>query len=111
LILMLLAIPFASVTAAAVMADVASTTDPSVALAGLPASAGGVVVGLGVVRLARTVVAGARLVQVALLGLVRTVAGLLDGTATVSVVRPTSVPVPVFVPASTGRRGPPSSRR
>ena len=105
----LLAIPFASVTIAAQLGDIASTTDPRDALGGGLALLMGVALGLAARRLVATVDAGvrsaSRLVAVAL----RPLPG-----AIVEIVRVTgrsldaaTMPRLVFVPAETGRRGPP----
>ncbi len=66
----LLAIPFASVTIAAQLGDIASTTDPRDALAGGLALLMGVALGLAARRLVATVDAGVR-------GAVRLVAAAL----------------------------------
>jgi hypothetical protein len=105
----LLAIPFASVSIAAQLGDIASTTDPRDALAGSLALLVGVALGLVVRRLVATVDARVR-------GAVRLVAAALRPLpgAIVEIVRVTgrsldeaTMPRLVFVPAETGRRGPP----
>jgi hypothetical protein len=105
----LLAIPFASVTIAAQLGDIASTTDPRNALAGGLALLAGVVLGLVVRRLVAAVDARVR-------GAVRLVAAALRPLpgAIVEIVRvagrsldEATMPRLVFVPAETGRRGPP----
>jgi len=105
----LLAIPFASVSIAAQLGDIASTTDPRDALAGGLALLAGVALGLVVRRLVATVDARIR-------GAVRLVAAALRPLpgAIVEIVRVTgrsldeaTMPHLVFVPAETGRRGPP----
>ncbi len=105
----LLAIPFASVTIAAQLGDIASTTDPRDALAGGLALLMGVALGLAARRLVATVDAGVR-------GAVRLVAAALRPLpgAIVEIVRvagrsldAATMPRLVFVPAETGRRGPP----
>ena len=105
----LLAIPFASVTVAAQLGDIASTTDPRDALAGGLALLAGVALGLAARRFVATV--GARI-----RGAVRLVAAALRPLpgAIVEIVRVTgrsldeaTMPRLVFVPAETGRRGPP----
>ncbi len=105
----LLAIPFASVSIAAQLGDIASTTDPRDALTGGLALLTGVALGLVVRRLVATVDARVR-------GAVRLVAVALRPLpgAIVEIVRITgrsldeaTMPRLVFVPAETGRRGPP----
>ena len=105
----LLAIPFASVTVAAQLGDIASTTDPRDALAGGLALLAGVALGLAARRFVATVDARIR-------GAVRLVAAALRPLpgAIVEIVRVTgrslneaTMPRLVFVPAETGRRGPP----
>jgi hypothetical protein len=105
----LLAIPFASVTIAAQLGDLASTTDPRDALAGGLALLAGVALGLVVRRLVAAVDARVR-------GAVRLVAAALRPLpgAIVEIVRvagrsldEATMPRLVFVPAETGRRGPP----
>ena len=105
----LLAIPFASVSIAAQLGDIASTTDSRDALAGGLALLVGVALGLVVRRLVATVDARVR-------GAVRLVAAALRPLpgAIVEIVRVTgrsldeaTMPRLVFVPAETGRRGPP----
>lgn len=105
----LLAIPFASVTIAAQLGNIASTTDPRDALAGGLALLAGVALGLVVRRLVAAVDARVR-------GAVRLVAAALRPLpgAIVEIVRVTgwsldeaTMPRLVFVPAETGRRGPP----
>ena len=105
----LLAIPFASVSIAAQLGDIASTTDPRDALAGSLALLVGVALGLVVRRLVATVdarVRGAvRLVAAALRPLPGAIAEIVrvDGRSLDEV----TMPRLVFVPAETGRRGPP----
>ena len=105
----LFAIPFVSVTIAARLGDVASSTDPHDAIAGGIALVVGVALGLFVRHLVATI--HARVV-----GVVRFVAatprplpGVLADTARFvwRVADGTTTPSPVFVPAETGRRGPP----
>ena len=104
-----LAIPFASVTIAAQLGDIASTTDPRDALAGGLALLMGVALGFAARRLVATVDARVR-------SAVRLVAAALRPLpgAIVEIVRVTgrsldeaTMPRLVFVPAETGRRGPP----
>lgn len=111
MILGLLAIPFLSVTAVSVLADVASTTDPTAALVGVPATLGGVLSGGLVVRLVRAAHSGA-------VALGAVLATLARGAhrPDVSAARPmpasaTLRPAVVMVPARVGRRGPPYLRR
>lgn len=105
----LFVIPFASVTIAAQLGDVASTTDPRDAVAGGIALVVGVALGLFARHLVATI--HARVV-----GMVRFVAatlrplpGVLADTARFvwRVADGTTMPSFVFVPAETGRRGPP----
>jgi hypothetical protein len=109
----LLAIPFASVSIAAQLGDIASTTDPRDALAGGLALLVGVALGLVVRRLVATVdarVRGAvRLVAAALRPLPGAIAEIVrvDGRSLDEV----TMPRLVFVPAETGRRGPPTRVR
>lgn len=110
MILGLFAIPFLSVTGAALLADVASTTDPAAAAIGIPATLGGVVMGALVFRLARAARSGAvalRAVLARLGGGDRFVGATSRQVLTVVGLRP----APVLVPARVGRRGPPLSRR
>ena len=104
-----LAIPFASVTIAAQLGDIASTTDPRDALARGLALLMGVALGFAARRLVATVDARVR-------DAVRLVAAALRPLpgAIVEIVRVTgrsldeaTMPRLVFVPAETGRRGPP----
>jgi hypothetical protein len=97
------------VSIAAQLGDIASTTDPRDALAGSLALLVGVALGLVVRRLVATVDARVR-------GAVRLVAAALRPLpgAIVEIVRVTgrsldeaTMPRLVFVPAETGRRGPP----
>ena len=105
----LAAIPFASVSIAAQLGDIASTTDPRDALAGGLALLVGVALGLVRRRLVATVdarVRGAvRLVAAALRPLPGAIAEIVrvDGRSLDEV----TMPRLVFVPAETGRRGSP----
>ena len=105
----LLAIPFASVTIAAQLGDIASTTDPRDALAGGLALLVGVALGLVVWRLVATVdarVRGAvRLVAAALRPLPGAIAEIVCVAG--RSLNEVTMPRLVFVPAETGRRGPP----
>ena len=104
-----LAVPFASVTIAAQLGDIASTTDPRAALAGGLALLMGVALGFAARRLVATVDARVR-------SAVRLVAAALRPLpgAIVEIVRvagrsldEATMPRLVFVPAESGRRGPP----
>lgn len=104
------AIPFASVTAAAWLGDAASSTDPREAIAGLAALAGGLVMGLLVRRLVTTVDRQVRGVARLLVAVARRIdQSLVDlvaaGSRVAAIVVP--LPQPAFVPAEVGRRGPP----
>lgn len=103
------AIPFASVTVAARLGDAASSTDPRTAIAGGIALLGGVFMGLLVRRMVTSVDRRLR-------GAVRLVAAVLAAVPGALVdplvsagrsVAGVPTPAPVFVPAETGRRGPP----
>lgn len=111
MILGLFAIPFLSVTTAALLADVASTTDPAAAAVGIPATLGGVVMGTLVFRLARAARSGAVALRAVLLSRLgggdRFVGATSHRVVTIVGLRP----APVLVPARVGRRGPPPSRR
>jgi hypothetical protein len=108
----LLAIPFASVSIAAQLGDIASTTDPRDALAGGLALLMGVALGLVVrsvvVTLDARVRGGVRLVAAALRPLPGAIVDIVDivGVSGRSIGVAT-MPRLVFVPAETGRRGPP----
>ncbi|MEM7140074.1 MAG: hypothetical protein AAF548_03515 [Actinomycetota bacterium] len=107
LILGLLAIPFVSVTSAALVADLASTTDPTAALVGIPATLGGVITAVLVSRLARSLQGGAVAVREALARAIRHAGGVVDivSASLTPLARPVLQPAPV--PATVGRRGPP----
>lgn len=105
----LFAIPFASVTIAARLGDVASTTDPRAAIAGGIALFVGVALGLFVRHLVTTV--HARFVGVVrfVAATLRPLPGVLADTARFvwRVADGTAMPSFAFVPSETGRRGPP----
>jgi hypothetical protein len=107
----LVAIPVLSVTSAALVADVASTTDPAAAAVGIPATLGGVVMGALVFRLARVACSGAVTLRALLLARPaagrRLVAEVSHAVAPIAVLRP----APVLVPTRVGRRGPPQLSR
>ena len=111
MILGLFAIPVLSVSSAALLADVASTTDPAAAAVGIPATLAGVVMGALVFRLARVAHTGAIAVR-AILSAGRAQAyRLLVGVSHPVVGTMGTWPAPVLVPARVGRRGPPLSLR
>lgn len=111
MILGLLAIPVVSVSSVALLADVASTTDPTALVVGIPATLGGLVMGALVFRVARAVHSGAVAVR-ALLSVVAVGADRLVDLVVPGIVERRSVrPVLVLMPARVGRRGPPVSRR
>lgn len=103
----LLAIPVFSVTSAALLVDIACTTDPAAAVAGIPAVFGGVITGALCFRLARSVHSG---VADAWAMLLASVAAGLAAVTSGPRLRPSlGAPRPAlaFVPAGIGRRGPP----
>ena len=109
-ILGIAAIPFVAVTAVSWLGDVASTTDPRQAVAGALGLLGGLVMGLLVRRMIRSVDS-----QVRSLGrrLVRVAHRLSQPPASTPaahrlLLRLGLAPVVAFVPADTGRRGPPA---
>ena len=104
----LLAIPFASVTIAAQLGDIASTTDPRDALGGL-ALLMGVALGLAARRLVATVDAGVRSALRLVAAALRPLPGAIAEIVRVSgrSLDVATMPRLVFVPAETGRRGPP----
>ncbi|MDW3218919.1 MAG: hypothetical protein R8F63_09935 [Acidimicrobiales bacterium] len=107
MILGLLAIPVLSVTSTALVADIASTTDPAAALVGIPAVLGGVITGALVFRLARTLRSG---VIDAWSTLLASLAPSISLVAPAPGWAPAAVaqrPRVAFVPAGVGRRGPP----
>lgn len=105
----LFAIPFVSVTIAARLGDVASSTDPGAAVSGGIALVVGVVLGLHVRHLVATI--HARVVGVVrfVSATLRPLPGVLADTARFvwRVADGSTRPSFVFVPAETGRRGPP----
>lgn len=103
------AIPVLSVTLAARLGDVASTTDPRDAIAGAIALVGGVVVGLLVRRLVTTVDTRVRGVVRFVAQTLRPLPGAVLDTLAVAWRLADEAPRPrlAFVPAETGRRGPP----
>lgn len=109
MILGLLAIPFLSVTGVALLADIASTTDPGSAAVGVPALLGGVVTAALVVRLARAVHSGTVALRAALLHAFDH--GRVLSVATARPIVPSALLAPALlvVPAPVGRRGPPRS--
>jgi len=107
MILGLLAIPILSVSSAAMLADVASTTDPAAAAVGIPATLGGVVMGALVFRLARVMRSGAVAIRAVI-----TAAHARAERVLTSVSSPISLssslrPATVLVPTRVGKRGPP----
>lgn len=111
MILGLLAIPVFSVTSVALLADVASTTDPTAAVVGVPATLAGLVMGALVFRLARVARSGAIAVRAILTAVFADVDRLIVSTTDALVADAAMRPALVLVPASVGRRGPPASRR
>jgi len=107
MILGLLAIPVLSVTSTAMVADVASSTDPATAAVGIPATLGGVVMGSLVFRLARAMHSGAIALRGFLFAAPPSATNLLEANSSrlplVAMVRPALV----LVPSRVGRRGPP----
>lgn len=108
MILGLLAIPVLSVTSAALVADIASTTDPTAALVGIPATLGGVVTGALVLRVIRSVHTGAIAVWHAVLTAIRHAGAAIDLAVTALVVDDVRSARPAVAPVAVGRRGPPS---
>lgn len=102
----LVAIPFASVTSVALLADVASTTDP-VAFVGIPALLAGVAAAYLAARAVRGVHRGAVLLRLALRSALATLESVADQALT-SLRSPTAHRTDlVLVPLVVGRRGPP----
>jgi hypothetical protein len=106
----LLAIPFLAVTSAALAADIASTTDPTAALIGVPATLIGVAFGVGILRLAAAMHSGAVAVCAALLAAADRGAAMIEPLRGLRVPTQAVRPMPVLLPVSTGRRGPPFVR-
>lgn len=104
----LAAIPVLSVSAVALVSDIASGTDPARLWSGLVASAAGAVGGLLVVRLIRAVNAGLLSLSTAILrwfGSERSITVL--GRAIGPARRPVLAPVTATAPGAVRRRGPP----
>lgn len=106
----LLAIPVLSVTSVALLADVASTTDPAAALAGIPATLGGVATGVLVFRLARAAHSGAVALRAVVLRLCGDALQLLDRVNRPVSPGATARPALLLVSVRRGQRGPPVSR-
>jgi len=111
MILGLLAIPVFSVTSVALLADVASTTDPTAAVVGVPATLAGLVMGALVFRLARVARSGAIAVRAILTAVFADVDRLVVAATDALVADATPRPARVLVPSRVGRRGPPTSQR
>jgi hypothetical protein len=107
----LFAIPVLSVTSVALAADVASTTDPTAALVGIPATLAGLVTGALVFRLARVAHSGAVAVRAVFAALFVGVDHLVVSAAGAFLADAIRRPALVLVPARVGRRGPPVLRR
>ncbi|MEO0493012.1 MAG: hypothetical protein AAF081_06320 [Actinomycetota bacterium] len=105
----LLAIPVVSVTTAARLGDVASTTNPRDAVAGGLALLVGVALGLVVRRLVVTVDTRVRGVVRFVAATLQPLPGAITETVRVSgrLLDEAAMPRLAFVPAETGRRGPP----
>jgi|GEM_PF-1775009 len=105
----LVAIPLLSVSAAARLVDVVAQANPLESLTAMVGLLGGAITGLLVHRLVAGVGAGVRVMVWALGSEVGVPGGWL--TARWQTIggggQPAAVPSPVFVPAGTGRRGPP----
>lgn len=106
----LLAIPFLAVTSTALAADIASTTDPTAALIGVPATLIGVAFGIGILRLAAAMRSGAVAVCTALLAAADRGAAMTEPARGLRVPTLAVRPMLVLLPVSTGRRGPPFVR-
>lgn len=111
MILGLLAIPVASVTTVALLADVASTTDPAAAMAGIPATLGGLVMGALVFRLGRAAYSGAVALRAIVLAHTADVRPAVAHGWRSLVAGAEVRPALVLVPARVGRRGPPVRSR
>lgn len=109
----IVAIPFAAVTVVSRVADVASGTDPREALAGAAALTGGVVMGLLVRRLVRSVEHRVRRIAHQLVLVARRLGEPVAAPRVphALLTRLGLSPAVVFVPAEVGRRGPPRSFR
>ena len=111
MILGLLAIPVFSVSSVALVADVASTTDPTAAVVGIPATLAGLLMGALVFRLARVARSGAIAVRAIFTAMFADVDRLVVSATDALVADAALRPAHVLVPARVGRRGPPGSRR
>ena len=111
MILGLLAIPVLSVTSVALVADVASTTNPVAPAVGVPATLAGLMAGAAVFRLARAVHSGTVAVRAMFAALRGAVDRQVLAVATVLVPGATIRPARVLVPSRVGRRGPPGFER
>lgn len=108
-ILGIVAIPFVAVTGVSWLGDVASTTDAREAVAGSLALLGGLVMGLLVRRMIRSVDSRVRTMARRLVLVAHRLAQPPASSAAVHplLLRLGLAPAVVFVPADTGRRGPP----
>lgn len=107
----LVAIPFVSVTSVALLADVASTTDPMAMVVGIPALLVGVVAAYLSARVIRGMHNGAVALRVALRRLSAAVDAVVLQVAT-ALRSPTEGRTDLLVaPVVVGRRGPPFSSR
>jgi hypothetical protein len=111
MILGLLAIPVFSVTSVALVADVASTTDPTAAVVGIPATLAGLLMGALVFRLARVARSGAIAVRAIFTAMFADVDRLVVSATDALVADAALRPAHVLVPSRVGRRGPPGARR
>lgn len=108
-ILSIVSIPFAAVTSAAWLGDVASSTDPRDTAAGAVAMIGGLAMGMLVRRLLRSVEHGVRSIASRVIVVARRLAQRPAAAVVPSGlrIRLGLAPALVFVPAQVGRRGPP----
>lgn len=111
MILGLLAIPVLSVSSVALLADVASTTNPAAAVTGIPATLAGLLAGALMFRVARAARSGAVAAWAILAARVGEVDRHLLAVGETLVVGAAVRPVHVLVPSRVGRRGPPRFRR
>lgn len=111
MILALLAIPVLTVTSVALVADVASTTNPVAAAVGVPATLAGLMAGAVVFRLARVVHSGSVAVRALFAALRGEVDRQVLALSAPLVAGVTRRPAPLLVPSRVGRRGPPRIRR
>jgi hypothetical protein len=103
------AIPFVSVTLVAVVADVASTSDPAAGFKGLAALAAGLVMGILVLRVIAAVRAGVSIARIAVERMVdQAIAELVIPVCRLAPVVGDRRPHVAFVPSEIGRRGPPA---